>query len=798
MLKNWRSGRRILMVTVVTTAFAGLWLDHVAAGPYLVCYYPGYSNTNTYPYAMIDYNQMTLIAHAFIWANANGTLNTTSDFSFYPQLVQSAHAHGVKIIVSVGGSVSPTNFSSMVANLVARTNFVANLTAFCVSNNYDGADFDWEAPASTADKTNFTLLAQETRAAFNAATNANPPLTVLTAAVKPTSSSGQWLDVNGLKTNLSWFGVMTYDFYGTWSTHSGLAEPLYPAPGDPEGSGYAVDSAINYYQSRGAALTNLFSGINFDVTQFTSTNLFAVTNGPSTSLVYSNAILDLTNGWTQLWNTNAFEPYAVNPAHTLLTTYENSQSAQAKADYTVGRRLGGMIVWVWGEDLYAGQPQLMDVLGPELLGVTNLFTYLDSFEGSLDFFNSSPTASPSTVGISTNSTAALTNTVTYGGTNSLMLILKDDPSSSSNWAVRFLSNGGNPAGQPNIGTNGYVGFWLNTTAANLSVGISVYDSVGIERSVSLPVVGNGKWYRYEWNLAGGASQWASWSNGNGVVNGPVVTIDAIWFYAPNGSPNMTIYLDDVYQLNFDTHVGAPVAVAGTNQTVGTSNTTYTVTLIGSASSTRLLQWLDYQWTQIAGPTVSLVNPTNLVSSFTYSGLSPTNIVLQFQFTVNDGLFTVDDVTTVTLLANASPPDPFSVWQQQYFGSTNCANCSGDADYDGTGMSNTNKFLTGFNPTNSAANLQILGIGATNGTDVDVTYLGANGDNTWSPGIASRTNLLDYTTGDASGDYTNGGWQDTGQTNILSGGNGMGMVTNMVDSGGATNFPSRYYRVRVLP
>jgi len=114
------------------------------------------------------------------------------------------------------------------------------------------------------------------------------------------------------------------------------------------------------------------------------------------------------------------------------------------------------------------------------------------------------------------------------------------------------------------------------------------------------------------------------------------------------------------------------------------------------------------------------------------------------------------------------------------------------------MSNTNKFLTGFNPTNSAANLQILGIGATNGTDVDVTYLGANGDNTWSPGIASRTNLLDYTTGDASGDYTNGGWQDTGQTNILSGGNGMGMVTNMVDSGGATNFPSRYYRVRVLP
>ena len=32
---------------------------------------------------------------------------------------------------------------------------------------------------------------------------------------------------------------------------------------------------------------------------------------------------------------------------------------------------------------------------------------------------------------------------------------------------------------------------------------------------------------------------------------------------------------------------------------------------------------------------------------------------------------------------------------------------------------------------------------------------------------------------------------------VSGGTGVGLVTNMVDSGGATNKPSRYYRVRVL-
>jgi hypothetical protein len=38
---------------------------------------------------------------------------------------------------------------------------------------------------------------------------------------------------------------------------------------------------------------------------------------------------------------------------------------------------------------------------------------------------------------------------------------------------------------------------------------------------------------------------------------------------------------------------------------------------------------------------------------------------------------------------------------------------------------------------------------------------------------------------------------TGQTNILSDGTGLGIITNIVESGGATNTPSRYYRVRVL-
>jgi hypothetical protein len=149
---------------------------------------------------------------------------------------------------------------------------------------------------------------------------------------------------------------------------------------------------------------------------------------------------------------------------------------------------------------------------------------------------------------------------------------------------------------------------------------------------------------------------------------------------------------------------------------------------------------------------------------------------------------------------------FQGWQNWYFpngGSLN-ANAGPTQDVYGTGMSNSNKFMAGFSGTNAAAYLHIIST-AKSGTNVVLTYLGASGDTNYVPGLQSRTNVLDFTTGGASGNYTNGGWRDSGQTNILgvgltydgSGGTGLGTVTNMTDVGGATVKPSRYYRVRVL-
>jgi len=149
--------------------------------------------------------------------------------------------------------------------------------------------------------------------------------------------------------------------------------------------------------------------------------------------------------------------------------------------------------------------------------------------------------------------------------------------------------------------------------------------------------------------------------------------------------------------------------------------------------------------------------------------------------------------TVVLQVTGSG-DPYPGWASHY--GLSGPSALGTADPDGDGMSNTNEFLAGFNPTNSAAYLHIISITKTN-NDIKVTYLGANGDSTWSPGVASRTNVLEFTTGTANGSYSTNNFTSTGLTNILSGGTGLGLVTNMVDVGGAASQTSRFYRVRVL-
>jgi PKD repeat protein len=187
-----------------------------------------------------------------------------------------------------------------------------------------------------------------------------------------------------------------------------------------------------------------------------------------------------------------------------------------------------------------------------------------------------------------------------------------------------------------------------------------------------------------------------------------------------------------------------------------------------------------------------LNGTSSSQSPSYTFATPGVYTVNLSVTNSCGDGSASPATaTITVL------DPFAYWESPSVYNLTGTLTGGNASYTGDGMSNTNKFMAGFSPTSAAAYLHVISIAKSAGTNIVVTYLGANGDSTYVPGIAFRTNVLEFTTGTANGSYATNNFASTGQTNILNGGTGTGTITSFVDTNGAASSPSRYYRVRVL-
>jgi PKD repeat protein len=157
-----------------------------------------------------------------------------------------------------------------------------------------------------------------------------------------------------------------------------------------------------------------------------------------------------------------------------------------------------------------------------------------------------------------------------------------------------------------------------------------------------------------------------------------------------------------------------------------------------------------------------------------------------------GLYTVtltasNSAGTSVLVSNnlISVLTPYQAWQLQYFGCTNCPQAAPDADPFGKGMSNTNQFLAGLNPTNPASVFRVTSVVADSNNNVSIT---------WST-AGVRTNVLQAAAGDANGNYSNNFQDISGWIVIPSVGDAS---TNYLEVGGAANVTGRFYRVRLVP
>ncbi len=328
------------------------FLPHVVKTQISVGYING--NYNSYPASAIDYNNLTYIAMSFIYPQGSGSISVDSWF-LNPQLVQTAHQHGVKVIVSVGGYGGSDGFSSMAADTAARSMFVKNLVNFCLQNNFDGADLDWEYPAAK-DRNNFTALVVQIRQAFN---DAN--ISTLSAAITSLDWNNAY-DISQLKNYLDWFGIMTYDFYGPWETTSGNDAALYSSSKQYS----SVDNSIKYYSGKGMPKDKMCIGTPFGGYTLNTKSIFASCSG-GTTISYIDANAKKNQGWIYHWDEVCKQPYLQNQANTQLITYDDTNSVKLKCEYVRKNNLKGTIIWKIGRDYNGKTTPLLSMLGKYLI-----------------------------------------------------------------------------------------------------------------------------------------------------------------------------------------------------------------------------------------------------------------------------------------------------------------------------------------------------------------------------------------------------------------------------------------------
>jgi PKD repeat protein len=214
----------------------------------------------------------------------------------------------------------------------------------------------------------------------------------------------------------------------------------------------------------------------------------------------------------------------------------------------------------------------------------------------------------------------------------------------------------------------------------------------------------------------------------------------------------------------------PTASFTTNPTSGTEPLGVTFTDTSSGSPNITLFW-DF------GDNSQATNAGGSIFVHTYAaGTYTVTLTASNAFGANSTLVSNNLINVITA---------FQAWQVQYFGSTTNPAAAPDADPLGKGMSNTDQFLAGLNPTNPTSVFQIIST-VQNTTDVVVVWKTA--------GV--RTNAVQATAGDGNGGYVTTNFTDISGS-IIIGVTG-DTTTNYTDVGGATNSPARYYRIRLVP
>jgi chitinase len=370
MTKNGSIARRAFALVLMGGLMAA---SAVAQAPKrLIAYYHsgGLKATPRYSADQIPYRKLTHLIHVVVLPSkaADGTVEAIED-ALEPALVPKAHSAGVKVLVCVQGAAG--SFSRVAADEGSRKRFGESLREFVDKHGYDGVDIDWEVPQGAADVANCTKLMQAVRAALPA------PRYLLSMATP--STPGHWgeFDFPGLTPLLDFYNVMTYDFHGPWTNHTGHNSPLFSSSSDTGHDGSLDDSVNLYLNQFGVPPEKINLGTAFYGYEFPVAGLSAECNCEKTTvsrkygpeikphLNRGGRIRESDQGkWVRHFDPVAMAPYLVHDSDpAVFLTYDDPESTARKVVYALQvRDLGGVFMWELSQDYDGASQDLLDAM----------------------------------------------------------------------------------------------------------------------------------------------------------------------------------------------------------------------------------------------------------------------------------------------------------------------------------------------------------------------------------------------------------------------------------------------------
>ena len=328
-------------------------------------YLPYWSYTAANPYVPMRWDLLTILAWFSVEMDGTGAITNRRGWGGQTtaRIVQDAHLHGVKVIITIT-NFTGSEIASIVNSAANRQRAINNCLLLMSEHSADGINIDFEfVPASA--RNGFVTFMTELKDAVRAA-QPNGWEGHVSLAGPAVDWNGAY-DYDVLLENTDGIMVMAYGYH--WSGSN-------PGPNSPLESGnlwpgrsisWTVDDYLTHgeLENRGKVLIGLpWYGRDWQVANTNVPGVRTGSGGSRTFRVAEPEALSLGKNWEDISKSAYYHRTANNQLYQVW--YDDGRAFEAKVAYVDERDLGGIGIWALG---YEGAfPDLWNAID-KVLGV---------------------------------------------------------------------------------------------------------------------------------------------------------------------------------------------------------------------------------------------------------------------------------------------------------------------------------------------------------------------------------------------------------------------------------------------